>query len=64
MNLLILTMALGILVSAILANGLKNAKDGEFEYVKDDNTIRIFFGGHLRALALGFRSDTGRFWLG
>jgi protein-S-isoprenylcysteine O-methyltransferase Ste14 len=42
MNLLILTMALGILVSAILANGLKNAKDGEFEYVKDDNTIRIF----------------------
>jgi len=42
MNLLILCMALAILISALLANGLKNAKDGEFEYVKDDNTIRIF----------------------
>lgn len=42
MNLLILCMALAILVSAVLANGLKNAKVGEFEYVKDDNTLRVF----------------------
>ncbi|MFM6952907.1 MAG: methyltransferase family protein [Bacteroidota bacterium] len=42
MNLLILLMAMAILISALLANGLKNAKDGEFEYVKDDNTLRVF----------------------
>lgn len=42
MNLLILLMAIAILISALLANGLKNAKDGEFEYVKDDNTLRVF----------------------
>lgn len=42
MSTLVFYMALLILLSAILANGLKNAKDGEFEYVKDDNTIRIF----------------------
>lgn len=42
MNLLILFMSLAILVSALLANGLKNAKDGEFEYIKDDNTLKVF----------------------
>ncbi|MBM3938314.1 MAG: isoprenylcysteine carboxylmethyltransferase family protein [Sphingomonadales bacterium] len=42
MNLLILLMAIVILISALLANGLKNAKDGEFEYVKDDNTLLVF----------------------
>jgi protein-S-isoprenylcysteine O-methyltransferase Ste14 len=31
-----------MLFSALLANGLKNAKDGEFEYIKDDNTLKIF----------------------
>jgi protein-S-isoprenylcysteine O-methyltransferase Ste14 len=35
-------MSLAILFSALLANGLKNAKDGEFEYIKDDNTLKIF----------------------
>ena len=42
MNALILFMALAVLISALLANGLKNAKDGEFEFVKDDNTILVF----------------------
>ena len=42
MNALIFLMAISVTISAILANGLKNAKDGEFEYVKDDNTIRVF----------------------
>lgn len=42
MNALILLMAISVTISAILANGLKNAKDGEFEFVKDDNTIRVF----------------------
>lgn len=42
MNLLIFSMSLAILFSALLANGLKNAKDGEFEYIKDDNTLKIF----------------------
>lgn len=42
MNLLILFMSLAILISALLANGLKNAKDGEFEYIKDDNTLKVF----------------------
>lgn len=42
MNLLILFMSLAILTSALLANGLKNAKDGEYEYIKDDNTLKIF----------------------
>jgi protein-S-isoprenylcysteine O-methyltransferase len=35
-------MSLAILVSALLANGLKNAKDGDFEYIKDDNTLKVF----------------------
>ena len=42
MNLLILFMSLAILTSALLANGLKNAKDGEYEYIKDDNTLKTF----------------------
>lgn len=42
MNLLILFMSLAILISALLANGLKNAKVGEFEYIKDDNTLKVF----------------------
>lgn len=42
MNLLILAMSLTLLISALLANGLKNAKEGEYEYIKDDNTIKIF----------------------
>ena len=35
-------MSLAILTSALLANGLKNAKDGEYEYIKDDNTLKTF----------------------
>lgn len=35
-------MALAILASALLANVLKNAKEGEFEYIKDDNTLKVF----------------------
>jgi hypothetical protein len=42
MNALIFLMAISVTISAVLANGLKNAKDGEFEYVKDDNTLRVF----------------------
>lgn len=42
MNLLILFMSLALLISALLANGLKNAKVGEFEYIKDDNTLKVF----------------------
>ena len=42
MNALIFLMAISVTISAVLANGLKNAKDGEFEYVKDDNTLRVW----------------------
>ena len=42
MNLILPSMALAILASALLANVLKNAKEGEFEYIKDDNTLKVF----------------------
>jgi protein-S-isoprenylcysteine O-methyltransferase Ste14 len=42
MNALILLMGFSIAVSAVMANTLKNAKEGEFEFVRDDNTLRVF----------------------
>ena len=42
MNALILLMGLSIAVSAVMANTLKNAKEGEFEFVRDDNTCGFF----------------------